>query len=253
MKAIILSAGQGRRLLPLTENLPKCLLPVIGEHSTLELQLWNLAACGVDHVCVMVGFGAGDVEAELGQLSIPGLTLETQYNPFYKVSDNLITCWMARAMMAGDFVLLNGDTLFETAVLETLLASPEAAVTLATNHKRKYDDDDMKVELDGRRLVAVGKTLDTETVDGESIGMMVFRNDGPKLFRNALEAAVRNPAALKAWYLSVICDMAGSGRVETADIGDLWWGEVDCQEDLIEVRSALERSEDPPSVSIPRR
>ena len=223
------------------------------ERSALELQLWNLAACGVHHACVMVGFGAGDVETELGQISIPGLTVETQYNPFYKISDNLITCWMARAAMVDDFVLLNGDTLFETAVLETLLASPEARVTLAINRKRKYDEDDMKVELAGRQLVAVGKTLDEGIVDGESIGMMVFRNDGPAAFRNALEAAVRNPDALKAWYLSVICDMAATGRVETADIGDLWWGEVDCQEDLMEVRSALERSEDPLSVSIPRR
>jgi choline kinase len=253
MKAIILSAGQGRRLLPLTENLPKCLLPVVGENSALELQLWNLAECGVDHVNVMVGFGAGDVETALGQMSIPGLRVETQYNPFYRMSDNLITCWLARAMMMEDFVLLNGDTLFETAVLQTLLDSPEAPVTLAINRKLKYDDDDMKVALEGQSLRAVGKTLDLDVTDGESIGMMVFRNDGPSTFSHALDTAVRDPNALKAWYLSVFNDMAASGRVQTADIGDLWWGEVDCQEDLLVVRSALERSDDPPAISIPRR
>ena len=58
MKAIILSAGQGRRLLPWTARTPKGLLPVRGAESVLEVQLHALAACGVDEVCVAVGFGA---------------------------------------------------------------------------------------------------------------------------------------------------------------------------------------------------
>jgi choline kinase len=228
-------------------------LPVIQERSVLELQLWNLAACGIDHASVMVGFGASDVEDELSRISIPGLKIETHHNPLYTLSDNLITCWLARGMMNDDFVLLNGDTLFESAVLELLLASPAAPVTLAINRKRSYDYDDMKVSLDGRRLLAVGKDLNLEIVNGESIGMMVFRDEGPTAFRYALEAAIRDPQAIRAWYLSVISQMAKRERVETADIGDLWWGEIDSSEDLLEVRAALECSENPPVVSIPRR
>ena len=64
MKAIILSAGQGGRLLPLTENLPKCLLP-IGEYTLLEHQLRGLSACGVTDVAVVTGFAAGAVEQAL--------------------------------------------------------------------------------------------------------------------------------------------------------------------------------------------
>ncbi|MCG8590413.1 MAG: phosphocholine cytidylyltransferase family protein [Proteobacteria bacterium] len=244
MKAIILSAGQGKRLLPLTADSPKCLLPVRGPESVLEVQLRALAACGVDEATILVGFGAEKVERFLAETRIPGLKTRAVYNPFYTTTDNLITCWLARAEMDQDFVLLNGDTLFEVPVLESLLASSPSVLTIAINQKNDYDDDDMKVSLNGgRRLRAVGKTLDASIVNGESIGLMVFRGEGPRLFREALDCAVRDPDALRAWYLSVVNGMADSVRVETAAITGLWWGEIDSPTDLAEVRAVLESRE----------
>lgn len=71
MKAIILSAGQGRRLLPLTAGIPKCLLQV-GGRSVLEWQLRILAMAGVDRVVVVVGFGGAEVERHLADVCPPG-------------------------------------------------------------------------------------------------------------------------------------------------------------------------------------
>ena len=72
MKAIILSAGQGSRLLPLTEGRPKCLLP-IGPRTLIEWQVWALTQGGVDDIAVVVGYHARDVQElaaslRLGQL-----------------------------------------------------------------------------------------------------------------------------------------------------------------------------------------
>ena len=61
MKAIILSAGQGSRLLPLTEGRPKCLLP-IGPRTLIEWQVWALTQGGVDDIAVVVGYHAKDVQ-----------------------------------------------------------------------------------------------------------------------------------------------------------------------------------------------
>jgi choline kinase len=238
MKAIILSAGQGRRLLPLTESSPKCLLPVHGQRSVLEVQLRTLAACGVEEATVMVGFGADEVDDALARYPVPGLRVDTFYNPFYKIADNLITVWLASSLMTEDFILLNGDTLFDAPVLDRLLAAPDAPLTIAINQKSDYDDDDMKVSLNGgRRLRAVGKTLDPSVVDGESIGLMLFRDQGVATLREALSAAIRDPSSLSAWYLSVVNELADNMRIETADISGLWWGEIDCPEDLIAVRA----------------
>jgi choline kinase len=57
MKAIILSAGQGSRLLPLTEGRPKCLLP-IGPRTLIEWQIWALTQGGVNDIAVVVGYHA---------------------------------------------------------------------------------------------------------------------------------------------------------------------------------------------------
>jgi choline kinase len=244
MRATILSAGQGKRLLPLTATTPKCLLPVRGDQPCLEVQLRALAECGIDEASVVVGFGADQVDAFLATNPVPGIRVKTVYNPFFRISDNLISCWAAQTEMQDDFVHMNGDTLFETKVLERLLATPPAPLTLVINEKAEYDADDMKVSVDGgRRLRAVGKTLDPEIVNGESIGLMYFRNPGPANFRSALNAAVREPESLKRWYLSVVNEMAATIRVATVAITGLWWGELDYPEDLSEVRAYLGRAE----------
>ncbi|MDJ0849879.1 MAG: phosphocholine cytidylyltransferase family protein [Myxococcota bacterium] len=246
MKAIILSAGQGSRLLPYTERTPKCLLPVLGERSVLEFQLAALAECGIREVSVMVGFAAEQVESLVDSKPVDGLQIRTQYNPFYDTTDNLVTCWLARPEMFGEFVLLNGDTLFEPEVLRRLLDSARAPVTLAVNQKPEYDADDMKVTLEGQRLTAVGKQLEPEATHAESIGLMCFRNRGPAEFRGALERAVRTSRGRKAWYLSVISSLAQSLTVETTLINGLWWGEIDGPEDLHAVRAELSRGESKP-------
>ncbi|MGH0037159.1 MAG: NTP transferase domain-containing protein [Myxococcota bacterium] len=244
MRAIILSAGQGRRLLPLTTSTPKCLLPVDCGRSVLEVQLRALARCGISEVTVMVGFGAPEVERTIAELDIPGLSVDTFFNPFYKLTDNLVTVWLAQQVVDGDFLLLNGDTLFDAPVLERLLAAPPSPLTLAVNEKDGYDADDMKVSLvRGGQLRAVGKTLDLDVVDCESIGLMLFRGDGVAAFRSALDRAVRDENALGAWYLSVINTLADEIPIQTAAITGLWWGEVDSPEDLEGVRAFFDARE----------
>ncbi len=240
MIAIILSAGQGRRLLPFTESLPKCLLPVDGDRPALEVQLRALAASGVTEARVMVGFHAEKVEAFLATRSVPGINVETVFNPFFDSSDNLVTAWLARSEMRGDFLLMNGDTLFEPAVLRRLLSAPMAPISLVINEKDAYDDDDMKVSMSAEgRLRAVSKTLAADVVSGESIGLMRFTGQGVEAFRSALDRAVRTQRGLKAYYLSVIDQLTREIPVETVSMTGLWWGEMDSPEDLASVRADL--------------
>jgi len=233
VKALIIGAGQGKRLLPLTETTPKALIN-IGGKSLFEWQLDALAECGVSEVVFVAGFNIEAVRQEADRLlrKHGHINLRVIHNPFHAIADNLATCWTARAEMEGDFLLLNSDTLFSTPVLRKLLASDRVDVTLAIDHKDRYDSDDMKVELDGTRLVDIGKTLEDGRVSGESIGMLLFRGDGPGHFVAALDSAMENEAALKHWYLSVIAAMAGAMTVETADIHGLEWCEIDYPHDV---------------------
>jgi choline kinase len=218
---------------------------VRGQATLLDEQLDALAHCGVREAVLMVGFGAARVERAVAGRG-NGLSIRTCFNPFYAQSDNLVTAWLARHEMDDAFVLLNGDTLFEPAVLERLLARGRAPVALAVSHKSLYDDDDMKVVLDGEdRLLAIGKRLPGRRPDGEAIGMTLFRGEGVAAFRDALDAAVRRPDGLRDWYTTVLGELAVKLPLHAVSIQGLWWSEVDDASDLDAARSALARVAEP--------
>ena len=117
-------------------------------------------------------------------------------------------------------------------LLSSLLSAPHRSITLARDLKTRYDSDDMKMALDGDRLLRVGKDLGNVAVDGESIGMTLFRGRGGRQFRDAVEKAMRKPVALRQWYLSVIDRLASKGDVWSHSIQGLQWGELDYPVDL---------------------
>ncbi len=238
MKSIILSAGRGSRLLPLTRNLPKCLLPVNGDTTILSCQIAQLADAGVDEAVVVAGFHAEKVEAELGRRRQP-VPVRLIYNPLYTVADNLSSAWAARNEMNEDFLLLNGDTLFHASAARRLLAEARRPITLVISRKSSYDEDDMKVHLDDRRLADVGKDLDPGATDAESIGMVLFRGAGVGLFRQAVRAAMTDSGAMRSWYLAVIDGLAKRFPIATAEIRQQDWCEVDFPADLRRAREVV--------------
>lgn len=232
VKAIILGAGQGRRLLPLTENSPKCLLPVSNK-PVLEWQIDALLSAGISEITVVAGFQVGQVEALLQQRYMNYPQIQVLFNPFYEVADNLASCWIARSIMNSDFLLLNGDTVFESALLSQALNSTPAPITLCVDFKNAYDADDMKVQLDSDGFVKqVSKILPADQINAESIGLIYFRAQGPKYFRDAVESALRHPAELKSWYLTMIDMLASKRLVNSCSVAGFRWCEIDFIEDL---------------------
>jgi choline kinase len=230
MKTIILSAGQGKRLLPLTAEKPKCLLPIHGK-TLIEWQIDALCQCGIEEITVVTGYHAEKVDEVILRAYGMG-RIRTLYNPAYAVTDNMVSCWAARHEMMQDFIILNGDTLFETAVLRRLLASPTHPVTVVVDHKEIYDADDMKVELEGARLVRIGKDIAPERAQGESIGMIFFRDEGPSMFCRTVEKILNDPLSGKKWYLSAIDEMAQFMPVWTCSVRGAKWCEVDYLADI---------------------
>lgn len=242
MKAIILSAGQGSRLLPMTNNVPKCCMVLDGK-TILEHQLEALAANGVDEVVVVTGFKHQAVDAVVR--GIDGINVRTVFNPFYAVSDNLGSCWIARREMNTPFLLVNGDTLFEPATLASFLAAERVfPVTLAVDRKPAYDDDDMKISADGERLLRVGKRLDRKIVNGESIGMMSFSRSGAEALVRKVEQMMAGPEGLSRWYLSAIDELARSDLAGICSIQGFEWCEVDDLADLARAEKAVMRWQD---------
>lgn len=230
MRAIILSAGQGSRLGHMVDDRPKCLIDFNGR-SLLDRQLDTLEANGVHEAVVVTGF-----HDELVNQSIAARTggpkVQTIYNPFYKVADNTGSLYMAREELVGDCLVWNGDTLVSNALMSRVAGNRREGICVTIDRKDSYDEDDMKVVEEDGRLKAIGKRLDLDIVNAESIGLLAFRGGGAERFREAIERAMRTPEGTTIWYLRVINQLAQAGDVWTLDIAGEEWGEVDFPADV---------------------
>ena len=236
MRVIILAAGQGKRLLPLTAEVPKALLDIHGR-TLVARQIDAFAACGISDFVVVTGYASGRIEDALAALAkTKGVSIRTVYNPFYAVADNLASCWMARGEMNRDFIQVNGDNVFRADLVERLLSAEPKPVTVAVNHKDVYDTDDMKVMLDNGRLTEIGKTLPVDTVDAEAIGFYIFRGEGVGAYVTQLEKAMRDPSGLKQWFPSAVGSLAKVVDINTIAINGIRWCEVDFPVDLQQAR-----------------
>ncbi|MFN0194862.1 MAG: NTP transferase domain-containing protein [Aestuariivirga sp.] len=236
MRVVILAAGQGKRLLPLTAEVPKALLD-IGGKTLIARQIEAFAACGIRDFAVVTGYAAPRMEQALAAIAAArGLEISTVFNPFFAVSDNLASCWMARHAMTGDFIQVNGDNVFRSDLVQRLLDAPAAPAAVATNRKDAYDADDMKVMLDGARLTEIGKTLPVDTVDAEAIGFYLFRGSGAAAYVETLERSMREPQGLKQWFPSAVGSLAKTIPVATIEMNGIGWCEVDVPADLQHAR-----------------
>jgi L-glutamine-phosphate cytidylyltransferase len=239
VRVIILAAGQGKRLLPLTADVPKALLD-IGGKTLIERQVEAFAANGLNDFVVVTGYAADKMEQALALIATRlKVKITTVFNPFYAVADNLASCWLLRSYMDRDFIQVNGDNVFRGDLVERLLQPTKQTISVAINRKDTFDADDMKVMLDGLRLTEVGKTLPLDTVDAEAIGFYIFRSEGAKHYVNELELAMRDPQGLKRWFPSAIGSLAKKVSVGVVEITGLRWSEVDFPVDLQQARQLV--------------
>lgn len=236
--AILLSAGQGSRLLPLTAERPKCLIDFSGK-TLIEWQIEMLIRGGVKRIDVVTGFMTDMVEQKLSETSDPRVEIRCHFNPFFKVADNLGSCWIMREQMHEDFLILNGDTLVSQEIVETVQSGSDWPIAVTVDVKDAYDSDDMKVSRgENGRLARIGKTLSAEVSNAESIGFLAFRGEGAELFRETVRRSMRTPDGVNHWYLKVIDMIADGGKVGTVSIEGMDWAEVDFLND-IEIATAL--------------
>lgn len=234
-RAVILSAGKGSRLLPLTADRPKCLLEASGS-TLLEWQLDALFAAGISDVAVVTGFRSDLVEAVIAARGTERGRVTTIFNPFYHVADNLGSVWMARSAMNRDCLLLNGDTLVQPQLIKRLLHAPDSPICVAVDEKAAYDADDMKVLRDGDRLVRIDKGLAPGACNAEAIGLLRLRGGGRSAFIESVERIMRTPEGTSQFYLRVIDRLADTGNVTTVSVEGLEWVEIDYPADLEEAR-----------------
>jgi choline kinase len=241
MKAILISAGKGERLYPLTKNTPKSLLEVGNGLTLLETQLHSLSENNIKDIVIIVGYKAEQIEAKVKDYQ-GKLNIKTVYNPFYDISNNLLSVWMGRHYMQDEFISINGDDIFSPIVVENLLKSKHD-ITMVIDEKKEYDDDDMKVIHKDGNILEVSKKISSKKANGESIGMIKFINKGPKIYTDILEQMVRDPENRNVFYLRAIQQIIDKGfKVNYSLCKETDWSELDFHPDLKLIRTYLSRN-----------
>jgi choline kinase len=237
VKGLVLAAGPGRRLHPLTDSLPKTLLPLNDGLTILDLTLANLSSVGLDEVVVVTGFAAERVEERRANLERRhGVRLELVFNDRAEEWNNAYSLWLARGAFAEGALLVNGDTVHPRSVEESLLAARGPGVLLAVDQEKQLGEEEMKILLaeDGT-LRRINKQIDPASAAGEYIGLALIEPAAAEPLADALEATWRRDPSL--YYEDGFQELADRGeKVHVSPVGAVEWVEVDDHADLARAR-----------------
>jgi choline kinase len=223
MRLIILAAGEGSRLRPLTDDRPKALVPFAGR----PLLEWTLAAArgaGFEEIVVIGGHRADLLAAW------PVTLLE---NPGFATTSMVETLFCAEDRFGAGFVMSYGDIAFRPAVLGALLASPaEIGVVIDLDWRsyweRRFEDplldaESLRLRADGT-IASIGQPVAaTSEIEGQYIGLVAFRGAGVDALRTTHERARADAAAgrrvlgrrptLRALHMTDVLDELACGGV----------------------------------------
>ena len=244
---VVLAAGFGLRLGPLTADRPKALVEV-GGATLLEHALRFSAALGARDVIVVAGYRRDLVDEHLAALAMPGVRVVD--NPRY-AEGNLHSVDAALALVRGTFLLTNCDHVFPDEAAPRIAAGVGDDVTAFCEFERAPEPDEMKVKLArDRSIVRIAKTL--TDYDGGYVGLTHVPAGRLETYRYALDRAriLHGDAAVAEHVLQALAD--DDERVRTASLDGIAWSEVDTPEDLARAESRLRDAALPPAAYAPR-
>ena len=124
--ALLLAAGIGSRLYPLTQNEPKC-LTIVNAMSILERLLSNLNQHGFKRLVVVTGHMENRIRDFLGN-KVGNIAIDYIFSPLYETTNNIYSLWMAREVINEPFLLLESDLVFDESLLDAMLYPDRIAV-----------------------------------------------------------------------------------------------------------------------------
>ncbi len=243
MNLFILAAGVGSRLFPLTKNTPKSLID-LGEGVTLlEKQLENAINSNLfDNVFIITGYKTEQIEAKI-KVYKSKIPITIIYNPFYDITNNLVSVWTAFPYMINDdFIITNGDNTYKENVFNKIISDKNEIIQLTIDYKDLYDDDDMKVKLDSNKnAVRVHKDIPLEETNAESVGLTLIKGDkSRKLFTNKVSQLVKEKEYLNKFWLEIFNSLIEDGlTIDVKEIEKNDWFEIDFHPDVDLLRDAI--------------
>ena len=237
MKTIILAAGVGSRIRPLTDNCPKSLLNV-GGRTILDMMLSHINACGMNEVVFVLGYLQNKIEDYVNE-KFPDLDAVFLSNDRYAETNTGYSLMLAMDVIQGSaFVKFDADVVFDQKILNSLMASKHENC-LCMDRNIDLDAEEIKVVIeDQNRVIKASKSVDPSVAAGESIGIEKIGSETATYLLSELRRMMANGDNHQEYYESAYERLIERHvPFHALDISGLSWTEIDTKDDLDKAQS----------------
>lgn len=242
--AVVLAAGVGRRLASRTGVRPKCLIPIDRRGTTLlERYFDSFREAGIKRVVLVVGHLEQQLRAAVRRYG-RGLSVRIVRNREYRLG-SIVSLRCASRYFSGDVLVMDADVFFPTEALQRLLAHPASAFLIDTRSKSAGEE--MMVMARSGRPVRIAKSLRPGLeVLGEATGIVKLTAADARRLRRILDRMYRQ-GITTVEYEDAYTVLLRACRLGCVPVGDLFWTEMDFEEDLARISAHLSASQTPSS------
>jgi choline kinase len=236
--ALLLAAGTGTRLRPVTADVPKCLTEIAGR-SILGRVVDNLRAQKIERLVVVIGYQGARIR-EFLRHSAGRMRIDYVFNPEYRTTNNIYSLWLARQQIRESFLLMESDLVFDASMLASMLHPDKIAISNVLPWMNGTT-----VVLDGARRRVTGFHVGNstcnapryKTVNLYSLSLETWNSVEKRLSRYVSEGR------LGEYYEAVFADMVvdGSLAFDAVFFDENRWYEVDTLKDLEEAEKMFRR------------
>ncbi|MEM9256987.1 MAG: HAD-IIA family hydrolase [Pseudomonadota bacterium] len=231
MIGIILAAGIGSRLRPMTNTKPKCLVTSAGK-PILQYQIDGYIKAGIEELVIVVGYESDAIRNFCKH--IKGVNIHIVDNHDYETTNNMYSLYLVREYVKDQgFILNNADLTIDNTIIETL-AGCDAPDAIAVD-RSLYNEESMKLSVDdGGRVIDISKEVPEQQSYGCSIDFYKFSPQASVTFFDEISRIIEAEKNLKDWTEVAMQRLMHNGAIDfqPCDISGKSWVEIDNYEDL---------------------
>ena len=236
MIGVILAAGMAKRLRPLTDTKPKCLLEVGGK-TLLQRTVDAMVSAGINEFLVVTGYRAPMIRDFLGDSRI--LRISYIDNPDYEHNNNIFSLWLAMQELHGQEVLLmDSDILCDPEAVRRVARQECSALAM---QRHELGEEEMKIVVDADfNITEISKTCRIEDAVGESVGIEKMTPEYTEAIYQELRKMILDEGLIDIFYERAFERLIPQGHTfKVVDTTDLFSYELDTPEDLERASAAL--------------
>ena len=197
MIGVILAAGMAKRLRPLTDTKPKCLLEV-GGRTLLERTVRAMQQAGITEFVVVTGYRGEQIRGFL-ETSMTSPHFTFLHNSDYEHNNNIYSLWMAGEVVRGrEFLLMDSDILCDPAAVVAIAKQEESALAL---NRHECGEEEIKVIVDANnRITEINKTCNPKDAIGESVGIEKMTAEYSTALYRELDQMITKEGLIDVFY-----------------------------------------------------